>query len=132
MVTHHDSAVEYAKFERVKKSTRQEISKNMRNFSYFAIRTTQPFSQLPPFLATLNRCGPQLGNINHSKLYVTKYALPLDEIFKGRTEDWIMSENDLTITLNIGNKYYQWFRCAFDEISASNIQEGFVPCRCLY
>ena len=99
---HEENAAEYAQRERQKLSSRQQIAVCMRHLSYFAAKTAMPFSQFSQFLATVNRCGVELGNINHSKWYITEFTLLLDNILKVHTEEWLLSENEVTLTLDIG------------------------------
>ncbi len=61
-----------------------------------------PFEQFPAFIATVNRCDVELGNVNHSKEFIRKYTLLLNKIIYSQTENWIKEHSELTITLDIG------------------------------
>ena len=102
LLTHEKKVAEYAQRQRMQCSTRTEIAKCMRHLSYYATKTGMPFCQFDSFLATVNRCGPDLGNINHSKHYIKKYTLLIDKILKQRTEEWLLKQKEVTITLDIG------------------------------
>ena len=61
-----------------------------------------PFNNFNSFLSTVNRCGVDLGNLNHSQHYLHKFTLLLDQVLKQNTEQWLKIENEVTITLDIG------------------------------
>ena len=102
LLSHEDNVNQFLKQKQINSSIRQQIAEHMRHLSYFATKTAMPFSQFGAFLATVNRCGVDLGNINHSERYITEYTMLLDKVLRSRTEQWILSETDLTITLDIG------------------------------
>lgn len=101
-VSHEKNAHELALKQRFKTSAREEVSRCMRHLSYFAAKTSMPFSTFNYFLSTVNRCGVDLGNINHSEFYIRKYTQLLDQILKKNTVNWVKEKKDITITLDIG------------------------------
>ena len=81
-----------------------DIMMAMRNLSYFAVKSELSFENFPTLIATVNRCNVELGNINHSSYYITKYLKCLDQILIDETVEWLNSQEDNTVsvTLDIG------------------------------
>ena len=61
-----------------------------------------PFEQFPYLIATVNRFEVELGNINHSRGFISTFTLLLNKILYNKTEQWITETKDITITLDIG------------------------------
>ncbi len=101
-MTHEENDHEFAQQHKFKSSSREEVSRCMRHFSYFEAKSSMPFNNFNAFLSTVNRCGVDLGNLNHSQHYLHKYTLLLDQVLKQNTEQWLKLKNEVTITLDIG------------------------------
>ena len=111
VVTHLNSAVhtnaviaELKYNEKVCK-LKAEIHSSMRHLAYFTIHSNLPFEQFPTLLATVNKCGLNLGDINHTRNFVTSFLeLVNEEIFQ-KTYQWFSDQQELTVTLDIGTVY---------------------------
>ena len=55
-----------AKYYKVK----HDIYSNMRQISYFMLKANVPFVQFPALLATVQGCNVELGDINHTKVFL--------------------------------------------------------------
>ena len=77
----------------------------MRQLAYFTVRSNLPFNQFPNLLATVNSCGLNLGDINHTESFIDAFLTLVNEELCKKTADWFNSENEVTATLDIGTVY---------------------------
>ena len=83
-------------------SVKENIFQNMRHISYFVLKSNLPFEQFPCLLATANCCGLELGDLNHSCHFITKFLEVVNEELLMKTTEWFEEQKDITITLDIG------------------------------
>ena len=76
----------------------------MRHLAYFTVKSNLPLEQFETFLATSHSCGLELGNINHSRLFVTKFLSLVDTQLISKTLSWFKDQENVTITLDIGTE----------------------------
>ena len=55
-------------------------------------------------MTAANICGLELGDINHSKNYISKLMTPVHSCLKEKTCDWVKNQKSVTITLDIGTE----------------------------
>ena len=82
-----------------------QIMDTMRNLSYFAVKSELSFSNFPLLLGTVSRCDVDLGNINHTRAYVTKYLECLNRVLMEDTSTWLQfkkEDDSVTVTLDVG------------------------------
>ena len=60
------------------------------------------FSEYPQLLATANQCHVEIGDINHTNKFVTKYCDYIDKELKEETIEWAKTQNSWNVTLDIG------------------------------
>ena len=84
---------------------KDEIFKTMRHLAYLAIKSNLPLDQFPTLLATVNACGLELGNINHSRAFITQFLELVNVELIKKTAAWFDEQIEITFTLDIGTVY---------------------------
>ena len=64
--------------ELAKSKVKDGILKSMRHWAYFTLKSGLSLEQFPSLLATANVCGLELGDINHSRLFITQFLELID------------------------------------------------------
>ena len=86
------------------KHKKKDIMKSIRYLAYFTINSNLSFENYPQLLATVNSCDVPIGNINHSRHYITKHLTLVDNILIEDTKGWLNEQKDqsVSVTLDIG------------------------------
>ena len=77
----------------------------MRHLAYFTLHSNLPFEQFSTLLATVNKCGLNLGDINHTKEFIVPFLDLVNEELLKKTTEWVNHQEELTITLDIGTVF---------------------------
>ena len=81
---------------------KDEIFKTVRHMAYFSLKSNLPFEQFPSLLATTNACGLEIGDINHSRKFITNFLELLNSELEKKTATWFLENDNITLTLDIG------------------------------
>ena len=82
-----------------------DIHTSMRHLAYYTLHSNTPFEQFPILLATVNKCGVNLGDINHTRKFIVIFLeLVNDELYK-KTYKWFNDQKEVTVTLDIGTVF---------------------------
>ena len=102
--SHNTFYKEHMKEKAIIHDKKEKIFKTMRHLAYFTVKSNLPLEQFETFLATSHSCGLELGNINHSRLFVTKFLSLVDTQLISKTVSWFKDQENVTITLDIGTE----------------------------
>ena len=83
-------------------SASDDIKRNLRYLVYYILRTNTAFLSFPKLLATVYQCDMEIGNINHSRDFVSRILPLIDDILQENTKNWIMQQGHISISLDIG------------------------------
>ena len=78
------------------------VKSNLRYLVYYIIKTNIAFLNYPALLSTVSHCGLEIGNINHTRDFVSRILPLIDGILLENTKEWISDQEHLTISLDIG------------------------------
>ncbi|KAL5267744.1 hypothetical protein ACHWQZ_G004702 [Mnemiopsis leidyi] len=99
----HQAAVKkLEKREKEYGDTLAGIKSNLRYLVYYIIKTNIAFLNYPALLSTVSHCGLEIGNINHSRDFVSRILPLIDGILLENTKEWISDQQHITISLDIG------------------------------
>ena len=84
---------------------KDQIFQSMRQLAYFGIKSNLPLDQFSSLLATVNTCGLDLGDINHSRTFITKFLELINIELVKKTVQWFHDQSEITLTLDIGTVY---------------------------
>ena len=75
---------------------------NLRYLIYYIIKTNIAFLNYPTLLSTVFQCGLEIGNINHTRDFVSRILPLIDGVILENTKEWISDQQHITISLDIG------------------------------
>ena len=75
---------------------------NLRYLVYYIIKTNIAFLNYPTLLSTVFQCGLEIGNINHTRDFVSRILPLIDGVILENTKEWISDQQHITISLDIG------------------------------
>ena len=101
-VHHCDAVVEHFKNEKAYRTSKNVVHENVRNLLFFSLMSSLSFAEYPQLLATANRCHVEIGDINHTNLFISKYCNYIDNDLKEETIEWAKVQNSWNVTLDIG------------------------------
>ena len=78
------------------------IKSNLRYLVYYIIKKNIAFLNYPALLSTVSHCGSEIGNINHTRDFVSRILPLIDGVLQENTKEWITNQQHLTVSLDIG------------------------------
>ena len=85
--------------------TKEEIFNAMAHLSYFCLKSNLCLNQFENLMGTAGICGLELGDINHSKAFISKFMSLSNISLVNKTCEWAKKQDFLTVTLDIGTEY---------------------------
>ena len=73
------------KMKKTYHTSKHSVHDNVRHLLYFSLKLSLSFSEYPQLLATANQCHVEIGDINHTNKFVTKYCDYIDKEIKDET-----------------------------------------------
>lgn len=101
-MNHDNAAQEFIRNSNTQRNSKDRVHENMRHILYFSLKSSLSFNEYPKLLATVNRCKAEIGHINHSRPFITKYCDYVGEEMKQDTVIWAKKQSIFNVTLDIG------------------------------
>ena len=84
-VHHCDAVVEHFKNEKAYHTSKNDVHDNLRSLLFFCLMSSLSFAEYPQLLATANQCHVEIGDINHTRAFISKYCDYVDNELKDET-----------------------------------------------
>ena len=79
-----------------------KIFKYIRHLAYYIIKTNTAFSLFPTLLAVAARCDIEIGDTNHSRMYLSELTGFINEVLVANTKRWFSAQTNATVVSDIG------------------------------